>query len=284
MEKDTNLQETFHRIFIWNHVIMNYGGYVFMKKSNPYRKSFIVTSTLISLHDLTFLLMSIYTIVLTSFDKDIAIQLALNLMLSLCATVTNIILSSVYSKFHEGEEMLRRGVYTYGTKDIGENDIKKRTVRRLRFLFGIFEKSTWFTILVIVLVIPVLRKLFSPVVKRSESLVNPYLSQPIYIPFRTDSWYGFLGALIFIGLSTTTVLLTAIYHINMILSSTLQLCGQFEVLTFSVENIAKRAQLKLIKANLKYHSVENSYLIEEFHRCLYSCLRENILHHQCILR
>lgn len=280
------LEDVYYPIFVWKHVIMNYGGYVFMRKSNPNRKSFIITSTAITLYDIVFLSLSIYTLVLTSFDKDIFIQIALNTFFWLPMTMVNFIVSAVYSKLLEGDEMLKSGVYLYETSDIGENDIRRKTVERIRFLFVLFSRIVWFTLALIVIILPLVKILLVPKDERSMSLVDPYLPQPVYMPFRTDNRFGYIMAVIFLGLSSVFSFASAIFNMAIVLSCTLQLCGQFEVLIFSVQNIAKRAYMKLIEKNLGYStlSIEDVHMLPEFHVCLYSCLRENILHHQAILR
>lgn len=286
-DKDIRLlNQTFHPLFLWNHVMMNYCGYVYLKKSNPYRKSFLITSTVITLQDAIFVSLSIYTLIITSFDKDISTQIGMNLAMWTATSLANTILSSVFLKLREAENLLKGGVYRYATSDIGENDIIRKTVKRIRFFLFLFQKATLFTMTLVVIIVPFLKIVFIPKEETSTSTINPYLPAPIYIPFDTNGWCGFIFAMILIGLPMLFVILCIIFHSNLVLSSTLQLCGQFDVLIFSVRNITKRAFLKLIERNVKFAnlSMDDVFMMPEFHRCLYFCLRENILHHQAILR
>lgn len=180
---------------------------------------------------------------------------------------------------YEGEELETQQVKI--TEGVVEEARKATTMFSILFFLGGlsncvgFPLSQWFL---------VTEEQYEQYIKT----FNPYLSLYVYLPFSSRSTIGFISAYIINVLIVVYTFGMAMVSSDVYMSTIIQLKAQLQILNHSIRNIYKRAY----KAYLKNYDPktwtprepESIYKDIEFQKCLYNCLRENIRHHQLLLR
>lgn len=116
--------------------------------------------------------------------------------------------------------------------------------------------------------------------------INTGLPIPIFLPFDTTTTTGFvLGYLInIVGFFYLVVITSSSQQI--FLSFMEQGIVQFEILNISISNIEKRAYSIYSKGKTYTEgmSMDALYRTSKFQKCVFQCLRQNVQHHQTLLR
>lgn len=284
MEKKIDIVHNYNRE---NLLMMVFGGYAFLKKPI----SHFILNAIWSLSDfllhLFTITMSAITLTFPSIDKGTAIQLGQTLCLLFATFAVRGINFYSSNGLKAASEILDCGVFVYGVEDADENEIKKSRVSQIRFIIKLYTLMILSIWALTSFLIPFLKWILSSSNDQIiDEMINPYLPQPIYMPFNTRSVYGYCVAFLSNVLCFFTIFVSFICHISLTISYALQFTAQMEVLKHSLKNIENRARLKLLKKDLAYGDVltQSLYHIPDFQKCLYSCLRENALHHQELLR
>lgn len=186
---------------------------------------------------------------------------------------------------------IREGIFSYEGEPPDEEHfrIKKRAVSDVRRLAKIFS-----TVLVIGAisntVFVSLMHYFFARDDCPDRPLNPYLPQPLYIPFNTRTTVGFAGGFLInvVYMFLLIGIVSCLFEIYV--SSTVQMKAEFEILNYSLVNIERRARLLYAGggtggAPAKALTLpEDLFAAEGFQECLCKCLRNNVLHHHALLR
>nr|AXX83002.1 odorant receptor [Yemma signatus] len=232
-----------------------------------------------------FLILAVVTIS-TIQIKELAVAASLFVWIAL---VNVGLLVSRYSSNGCLEDALgqfQSGVFSYPTRE-GEDPrgAVTRRVLQVRRVVSYFNKFCYFSGSLNTYFIPFLAylKMNPSTVDLSQFPLNPYLPLPLVTPFRTDNLPGYLAALFFESLFMAILWITYMGHQEIFVSVSLQLCGQLELLSESLESLESRAR-SLLHLPPELPSDEELYSRPDFQRAMYICFRENVLHHRAIIR
>nr|QQP19707.1 olfactory receptor 12 [Tropidothorax elegans] len=275
---------TFYDFLSEHKVILTLGNYLWLRKPLPMATLNICRAIGALTLQLYLGFLSIKTIFLTSFNKSISVELLQLLCFMFGSSALHVTLQITKDRLKAGLLLLREERYVYEGIADEQRAILQKRVKQIRFFVAVFINLTICCLFMNIVLVPALRIIFV-----ADNFpfngVNRHLPLPISMPFRTDTWIGFSFAFISHGICYFFILITFVCHVQTSTSSTLQLCGEFEVLNYSLENIEKRARHKFLKDGGWVHDADaNLFEDEEFQNCMFFCLRENIIHHHQILR
>lgn len=241
--------------------------------------------TAINVVQLILAVFMVLTIIFTAYDKTVAVTVGQLVILWFSSLIAKIVFLFTVESLKEFISIARSGVYVYSGPDIGEYEIKKIWIKQLRSVMQIYRYIVLFTLIFTTFCVPSIKWILK-MEGDYPDIINAYLPQPIYMPFDTNTVPGYLGAFVLTALLFATILPTCIMQCSLTISSSIQLTAQLEVLNFSLNNIEKRALLRLKRdAGTKYElELDKLYCTVEFQRCLYYCLVENAQHFQAIMR
>lgn len=267
-------------------LIMVMGGYIVLRKPFSHFILNLVYLLFIFFVFVYLIVMATATIVFTSFEKVIMVKV----LQTVCLLFVGIALpaTKLWTDQHLNEalKLIHRGVHSYVNEVPDEEyyNIKKTRVDRIRSLMPWVTKLSYCCAFSNTFFIPIIQ-VMSINDSTPNQILNPYLPLPIYMPFDTTSYLGFgfaflTNAIFFFFLYNAIICLIETY-----LSCMMQVIAQLEIINYSLRNIDKRAYLKLFRGGTVLTGLtEDLYESVEFQKHLYSCLRENVLHHQAILR
>lgn len=184
--------------------------------------------------------------------------------------------------------LITNGVYRYLEEQPDEeyyNRIKSR-VDQKKVWASTFFKLCIASVFAYCSIIPVL-KYFTVKGDTPDKLVNPYLPLPIYMPFETRTISGYCTAYTCQALYLFRFHMTLSFVLELYISCTLQLMTEIELFNYFLRNIENRAIKKMAIKHPMFQNINNFssiYEIPYFQNCIYTCLRESIIHHQEILR
>nr|AXX83013.1 odorant receptor [Yemma signatus] len=232
-----------------------------------------------------FFLMCLGAILSTLDDKETFLQAVHVFALVIVSTIGLLNRFLNDRDLKETVDILRRGVFRY-PKDEGADEVsKKLLVDRITSIQFI---SKWFTRVVlsggfanVFFIASVKYLLSSDRDVTSARTLDPLLPQPVYIPFQTRTNIGYS-----LGLAVNCVLLSYICAIvasmdEIYVSFMIQLKAQLELLRISLGRIEERA---MSRCGEKMSRSRDLYSSSGFQDSMCLCLRNNIRHHQQILR
>lgn len=283
--KQTANDDMFHD-FSENVIMLMFGGFILLRNDLPHFHMFKLFSLAVVIYESLMASLAVYAMILTSFNKGIVMTLAQILLVWFGLTIVRLLFCLAADDYKAARHTIKEGVFIYSEVNICGQEIKKKYVKQITFLIECYIKAVLFTCGSLSCT-PIFRFLFLQEDDTMDPRVNVYLPEPVYMPFNTRTILGYIAAFVMIVLFTLTTFSSAVCHATVVLSTALQLVAQLEVLNQSLMNIEQRAYMKL-KANsfsrITNISADNLFFRTDFQRCLYLCLRENILHHQAILR
>lgn len=284
---DASQDETIHDFSSVPIIMQIFGGYVLLKKRDPKICLYILCSLLIFLFEIFMAGLYVTSIFRSSFDKGITMQLGQILIFWIGSIAARAIFIYTIDSIEIADILLNDGLFSYEGIEVDEINIKKLTVGKIKLFLSIYSKLLWFTFISLSFGVPLAKYLIFNNEGRSDPFVNKYLPQPIYMPFNTNSVLGYSCALLMVTILLFTMIATALCHAQVTMSTALQFSAQIELLNYSLKNIEKRALAKLIRTGLQIDQnahIEKLYFLQEFQRFLYLCLKENVIHHQAIIR
>lgn len=233
--------------------------------------------------------MCLVTIIFITDQRTIIVQNSNTIFLVFASIMIPLIKYNVRVPLKEVLKLLKKGFFIYEDEVNSEvyYNIKRRRVSQIRFICSIFTKLSVVGFLSNVFQQPLLYY-FNVIKSTGDDSINHYLPLPIYMPFNTSSINGF--AIASMTLNVWFILFYCMLLSFMILYYSLgfQLIAQIDILNYSIGTIEKRAVFKFkLKSNIEnvdsydIHELYNNF---GFQRCHYLCLRENIMHHQAILK
>lgn len=229
-----------------------------------------------------------YTMFVLAEDKSTMVQTfyALGLMMVSFGLHTGRILTSHSLK--SVSKLIKSGIYQYN-EPFQEDyvEIKKKRTKQLKFLVSFISNGMFFCAFNNTFFVPLLQVTFGMEQADGGSDLNPYLPFQIYVPFDTRNYLGYMLAFSVNAIIIFTMYATFACHEELYMCTSLQLTTEIEVISYSLRNIEKRAIMRMRKRYVEFSSnapVQKLYNDPDFQKCLYLCLRENILHHQAILR
>ncbi|CAH1397364.1 unnamed protein product [Nezara viridula] len=182
-------------------------------------------------------------------------------------------------------KMIRIGFFTYKNEAIDERYFERKAyhVRRIRKVSNMF--------LGLAISNGILLSFIKQVKKSPEGgnygkSINTGLPIPIFLPFDTTTTIGFvLGYLMNVVAFFYLVVITSSAQ-QIFLSFMEQGIAQFEILNISISNIEKRAYSIYSKGKTYTDeiSMDELYRTSKFQKCVSQCLRQNVQHHQTLLR
>ncbi|KAE8573575.1 odorant receptor 67c-like [Halyomorpha halys] len=179
---------------------------------------------------------------------------------------------------------IRTGFFTYENEFIDDRYLERKRyhVRRIRIVSNMF--------LGLAISNGILLSFIKQVKKSSEvgnygKSINIGLPIPIFLPFDTTTTNGFvLGYLINVVAFFYLVVITSSAQ-QIFLSFMEQGIVQFEILNISISNIEKRAYYIYSKGKACAEGISiELYRTRKFQNCISQCLRQNVRHHQTLLR
>nr|WVD93627.1 odorant receptor 14 [Graphosoma rubrolineatum] len=182
-------------------------------------------------------------------------------------------------------KMIKIGFFTYENEAVDERyfERKKYHVRRIRNVSNMF--------LGLAISNGILLSFIKQVKKLPEAgdygkSINTGLPIPIFLPFDTTTTIGFvLGYLIDVVAFFYLVVITSSAQ-QIFLSFMEQGIAQFEILNISISNLEKRAYFMYSKGKIYTEGItmDELYRSRKFQECVFQCLRQNVRHHQTLLR
>lgn len=268
------------------YVFMVLGANTFISKPIYFAILNLIYLMVIYLVYLFLIIMSFVTFTLMRSEHAIFVQVLQNLCILVAGIVEPAIRYFTRDSLQEAYILIRRGVYRYAESELNElTEIKSKRMDQLRFLVLWLWRLLLSNAIANAFFIPLIQFILHKG-DSDKQILNPYLPLPIYMPFNTRAPFGYTVAFLSNGVVFYFITVTVICLEINFLSCTLQLIAQIEILSHSLRNIEKRAGLKLCKDERGIREIRTSNLYEngEFQKCLYICLRENIRHHQSIIR
>nr|QQP19723.1 olfactory receptor 28 [Tropidothorax elegans] len=230
------------------------------------------------------LVMSMLTVAKTLKQKAIMGQALFTMGSVMCASIS-IIDNHVNGKeLEEAAQSLRDGVFRYDD-DLEEEyaRLKKSNVSRLKNLVRVLTRLYMSSVFVYVVLFPVFNFLITEV-GEDEQIVNVYLPLQLYYPFDTRNSYVFCLTFAANGLTLLFTYAAFNCYVEVVMSSSLQLTAEYEVLNFSIRNIKRRAINKLAREYFMRRNETDELYSSEFKKSMVHCLKQNIRHHHAILR
>nr|QQP19763.1 olfactory receptor 68 [Tropidothorax elegans] len=188
------------------------------------------------------------------------------------------------SDFNEAVENIRSGLYTYfgGEWDSQMEAIQSIGLKNMRSTLMMFSKALvgWFILFC------VLRPIFIFFIGNGDAKnkpVNPCIMMPLYVPFDTTNNVGFVLVNLLASVPSFYTVLAAICVEETYIGATSNIMIQLKLLNYSVSVIQRRAYSRLKKAK-DIPVDEDIFGRKDFQDCMYACLRENVRHHQKIIR
>lgn len=232
--------------------------------------------------------MSIITLFMFNMDKGTLLQVGQTLIWLLVTFSARTVWLYSSSNLRTANKLVLSGIFHYnGDPDEDELKIKRKRINQIRITIGIYTKLFWLIFLLTTFLTPIMKWAVISNKDPDTGPVNPYLPQPIYMPFETKSYFGFGVAFLSNMMCFFSMFASFIAHVTITISYSFQLTAQIEVLSHSLKNIEKRAYARFIKGKTprkSYERGEKLYDIPEYQQCLFLCLKENIIHHNAILR
>nr|QQP19734.1 olfactory receptor 39 [Tropidothorax elegans] len=231
---------------------------------------------------------AIYTMKFIAKDKSEMVQSFYAMGLMGVSIGFHAVKNSTTKSLDDATTFIRTGVYRYNEifhKELME--IKGRRISRIRFLVKFVCSGMYFCAFANT-TIPLIRLAFAGFDISHEGDVNPFLPFFLYVPFDTRNVRGYLAAYACNGIIMFTMYACFAAHAQLYISCSLQLTLELELLNHSLRNLEKRAYLRL-KDSIPSSSQGSSSILQlydtsQFQDYLYMSLRENIMHHQTILR
>nr|QQP19713.1 olfactory receptor 18 [Tropidothorax elegans] len=167
-------------------------------------------------------------------------------------------------------------------------EMKRKNLREVKLLSQVGVVLYFFMGFIISIIQPYVYYLAMKDEPLENERLNPFLPVPMYFPWDTFSTEGFVCAYIlqFVGsiLIVSNVIANGFSYVNLMV---LFRC-QFEILNHSIKNIETRSLQRYKK---KYGTTPASFdtkndlqINKELEKCFFECLRQNIMHHQCLIR
>lgn len=262
------------------------GGYANLNK-NDKRYSFYLLYRILMLIFLLFLDIMAATGGVLSYGNTIDMIQAFHI--GLLSTVGTFgVITRYFSDdiLQETLQILKDGVFDYNEKEIQKEyaAIKRENVKAIRRMASIFSKMIISVAFTNFLFVPIIQ-IFVITEGPTKSLMNPYLPQPFYLPFNTRTFLGYSAAYV-INLIFMTFLACNVVCMDVIyISCTSQLKAQFQILNHSLRSIERRAYFMFVDNyndafTRKYFQNNQHERLELLNRCL----KQNIRHHQALIR
>lgn len=214
-----------------------------------------------------------------------ALQVCLLQLFSFAGIASRLLFNEDLNK---AAKMIQDGIYHYDKEVLDEecSRIQKDAVSTIRFTAKtnryIFLANLWDDLGPMFLI-----KYFMSDGCWVHPGINPYLQEPIYMPFDSSTPAGFvlaylINAFFFVSLIFIVISMDEIYF-----GCCMNLVGQIRILNYSLKTIEKRAYLNLARRR-GWPQPDGSppmsiYKDEEFQDTLHDCLKANIRHHEAIL-
>lgn len=282
--EDSSQKDVLHDYIKEKFFVMIIGAYTYIRKPLPLFILNVMFLTCDSLLCSFMVVMILISFFVTEANKTAYLHLSQTLILFMGTISVRLVNYYTNDTLKLSRKIIRNGVFQYCDADIRIDTIKRKSVEQIRFIISIYTRMILATYILVCFILPLLKYCFLK--PEPSNAINPYLPQPIYMPFNTNNAVGFVIAFMANAVCCGTLFTTFICHAAATVSCALQLTAQIDVLTFSLKNIENRAQIKLsnIKPQFKSCAAGTLYGNADFQRCLYLCLRENIQHHHALLR
>lgn len=287
LKQDVN-PDTYYDFYTEKYITNVIGGYIILKKPIVVFFTSILCILLVIFLNVCGVALGFYTLIFLAKDKSEMVQAFYAMGLMGVSIGFHITKYNVNKSLDSCSKFIRSGVYQY--KELFQDEIikyKMERIKRIRFLVTFVGNGMYFCAFMNMF-IPLVTLLLSGQVSEKEEVVNPFMPFHIYVPFNTRTTFGYGVAYSLNGIVMFTMYACFSAHAQLYISTTLQLTMELEVLNFALRNITKRAFLRFYDRDIPFHYNESSelhlYSDPGFQRCLYLCLRENIIHHQLILK
>lgn len=233
--------------------------------------------------------MSIWTILFIADKQTIIIQNTHTFFFVACAVTMPIIKFKQRTGLKGILKSLKEGFFVYEREEDNEIyfKIKRERVKEIRLLSSVLINMTYVASAANALQTPIVHY-FGSSKSTEDDKINTDLPFPIYMPFNTTTVHGLTVAAVVINVWLFIFFLPIVCSVIVYYSLGLQLIAQMNILHYSLKNIENRAVLKYkFEYNVKIiddNCLQKLYDNSDFQRCQYLCLRDNIKHHQAILR
>lgn len=190
---------------------------------------------------------------------------------------------------NEMNDIIMSGIYEYEGEDLDQNQLEmkariEKQINKISDVFSVMFASGGITNITI---FPWTAFLVENG-DQGDGLYNPYLPPYlIYMPFSTRTFHGYCLAYVINILLVIYLYGITLCWLDMYIQSIGLMKAQFKILNYSIQNIQARAYTKFKEINRtrnKEYSPEVLYEENSFQKCLYTCFRSNVRHHQALLR
>lgn len=279
--------DTIHDYNSENWIISVLGGFIEVKRPLPLFILCKIYNTFCNLLYIFLFAMSIFTMYkqAAAGDKSSVLETMNTANMILVGFLYYIIGNTTRESLVEAVKTIDHCVHIYNLEGIAHNIVKKK-VGQIRFIVSLLTKLFIFHVIAHLVFLP-LGQFFTITEDTSERLLNPYLLLPICMPFDTRTTFGYILAYLLNALHIFRMFMTVAHAMEVYVSCAFQLNARLETLNYSITNIENRAYKKYINSFLfSEDKIPFDAFIhqEEFKKMICECMKEDIRHHQQIMR
>nr|QQP19714.1 olfactory receptor 19 [Tropidothorax elegans] len=229
----------------------------------------------------------VMTLMYVSGEKELTIRVIHMIILSYF--VLGVLSSRIYGNrsLLEAASLLKAGIYQGEVFDEEVTKVVEDAVQLVKKISNGFAYSCWVCVTLNLVVHPLTYFLFRYDRGDHQSPVKPFLPYPYYMPFDTSSFVGFSAAYLVTFIATVIIFGNATTSTDMYMSCVTQTTAQLKILNLSLRCLSKRA---LVLYQREVHDILDTVdapgILRKdiINRCMVQCLKENIKHHQTIIR
>ncbi|RZF44381.1 hypothetical protein LSTR_LSTR007956 [Laodelphax striatellus] len=184
-------------------------------------------------------------------------------------------------------KLLDSGIFEYKTRYCEEDDSKLRGT--MKFFYGIFQNVFRTAILLVVLILavlaPILVTFFGGGSRQTVKEINYNLPVPLWMPFDMNTHLGFWCGYLLVFMEIILIGLYLAAAIPFIVFVAFEVNTQYRILKRSILSLEHRALEKYSGySRVKDPQIEMLRHDPIYARCVQDSLKENVLHHNEILR
>nr|QQP19771.1 olfactory receptor 76 [Tropidothorax elegans] len=187
----------------------------------------------------------------------------------------------------EMSALFRRGIYLYDEIPADDQsdkilrDMKKKIQLIIKYFIPVMNACLFQAAIGLFLV----RRLFSEEIWVDDG-VNPFLQEPVYMPFSTRGYVGFTFGFIINVMGLFSIVVVIINSFGNYVTIIMNLVAEYKVLNHMLRTLDIRAYAEYTKgrSEIKRPIPQYLYSESEFQKCIYQCLVRSLKHHHTIIK